>query len=98
MSPAEVQRILDDVRDKYTRAGRGDADIFRVLENRLIPLALGDAVQFQTLGNRRWRNGEYAGPVGNPGDPNREGDVYVLTPKGKRVAVFLSSVQRRSAQ
>lgn len=95
---AEIERILHDVRDTYARFGRGDADIFRLLENRLIPLALGDAVQFQTLGNRRWLNGEYEGPVENPDDPYRDGDAWVRTRSNKRVAVFLSSVQRRTTQ
>lgn len=93
----QIAAILHEVRDDYARAGRGDADVFRQLENQLIPLTPGEAVQFQALGNRRWLNGVYDGPVENPDDPYRDGDVYVLTPKGRRVAVFLSSVQRRAS-
>jgi hypothetical protein len=101
---AEIQRILHEVRDSYARFGRGDADIFRVLENRLIPLTPGEPVRFLPNlrhsdvdpAKRRWLNGTYDGPVENPDDPHRSGDVYVLTRSGSRAPVFLSSVQRRS--
>jgi hypothetical protein len=92
---AEVQRILDEVRESYARFGRGDDDIFRVLENRMIPLVPGEPVQFQEPGKRRWFNGTYDGPAGNPDDPHRNADVCVLSQSGRRVTVFLSSVQRR---
>lgn len=96
LTDAQIQYILHDVRDRYANFGRGDADIFRVLENRLIPLAPGEPVQFRKLGQHRWLNGTYDGPVDNPDDPLRSGDVYVIARSGRRVPVFLGSVQRRS--
>lgn len=88
--------ILHAVRERYARAGRGDDDIFRVLENRMDPLTPGEPVQFRELGGARWFNGTYEGPVDNPDDPQRSGDVTVLSRSGRRVGVFLSSVRRRS--
>lgn len=95
---AEIAAILDDWFTQYRRAGRLDAtmdeDMFLALRNRLIPLEPGDAVQFQEQGQRRWRNGTYTGPVDNPDDPRRSGDVVVLTRNGWHITVFLSSVRR----
>jgi hypothetical protein len=101
ISHADVLRILADVRARYAAAGRGDEDIFRVLENRLVPLTPGEPVWFQRDFQRRWLKGVYVGPVANPGDPHRKGDVVVHPTARSRASwwpddqVFLSSVQRR---
>ena len=71
---ADFVRILHEVRERYARFSRGDDDIFRVLENRVLPLVPGEPVQFQKLGRRRWLNGTFGGLVDNPDDPNRQGD------------------------
>jgi hypothetical protein len=92
---AEIGHVLDDWYEMYRRFSRVDEDVFLALRNRLIPLTQGEPVQFQELGRRRWFNGTYDGPVDNPGDPNRAGDVIVLSRSGRRVSVFLSSVRRR---
>lgn len=95
ISRAEVLRILTEVRERYARFSRGDNDVFRVLENRMVPLVPGEPVQFREVGKQRWFNGTYDGPVDNPDDPNRSGDVCVLSRSGRRMTVFLSSVQRK---
>jgi hypothetical protein len=96
ISRAEIERILDDWYDRYRRFSRIDEDVFLSLRNRLVPLAPGEPVQFQEPGKQRWFNGTYDGPVDNPGDPRRSGDVIVLSASGRRVTVFLSSVRRRA--
>jgi hypothetical protein len=96
MAPEAISEILAEIREEYARFSRGDDDIFRKLENRLVPLTPGEPVQFRELGRLRWFNGTYEGPVDNPDDPQRSGDVVVLSRSGRRVPVFLSSVQRRS--
>jgi hypothetical protein len=95
ISRAKLQQILDGWYKRYRQVDRIDEDVFLSLRNQLIPLAPGEPVQFQELGQRRWFNGTYDGPVDNPDDPHRSGDVIVLSPSGRRVAVFLSSVRRR---
>jgi hypothetical protein len=93
----EIRQILTDVRERYARAGRGDDDIFRDLENRLVPLTPGEPVMFQKSCQQRWLRGTFEGPVDNPDDPQRPGDFMVRTPGGRREPVFLSGVQRRQS-
>ena len=92
---AEVERTLDSWYERYRRSGRIDEDVYLALRNRLIPPTPGEPVQFRELGKPRWFNGTFEGPVLNPDDPNRAGDVIVVSPAGRRVPVFLSSVRRR---
>ena len=97
--PAEITAILNEIREKYARAGRGDDDIFRVIENRLSPLAPGELVQFQGLrgvSETRWLRGTVIGPwEAGPQDQYRQGDLWVLAlASGRRAPVFLSSVRR----
>jgi hypothetical protein len=87
--------FMHTVRERYARFSRGDDDIFRVLENWMAPLEPGEPVQFRELGRLRWFNGTYESPVDNPDDPQRSGDVVVLSRSGRRVSVFDSSVRRR---
>jgi hypothetical protein len=98
ISRAEIGRILDEWYADYGGFSRIDDDVFLSLRNRLIPIAPGEPVQFQEgLGTRRWLNGTFGGPVDNPDDPYRSGDVWVTaTASGRRVAVFLSSVRRHA--
>lgn len=110
LSLDQIAAILDSWYERYSRAGRmgeRNEDMFLALRNRLIPLVPDERVQFRDyspIGPRcragnRWLNGTYDGPVANPDDPNREGDVWVIrdgSSHPKRVQVFLSSVRRRS--
>jgi hypothetical protein len=95
---AEIAAILDDWFTRYRRAGRLDAtldeDMFLALYNRLLPLTPGEPVMFQELGQRRWFHGTFEGPVDNPEDPHRSGDVIVHSRSGRRASVFLSGVRR----
>jgi hypothetical protein len=101
---AEIGRILDAWYDRYRRGGRIDEGVFLALRNRLVPLAPGEPVQFLpelrhgdvNPARRRWLNGTCEGPVLNPDDPNRRGDVIVVSSSGRRASVFLSSVRRQS--
>lgn len=92
----EARAILDDWYDRYRRASRIEADVFRALENRQLPLKPGQRVRFQKDFQRRWLNGTYDGPVDNPDDPHRHGDAWVThTSSGRRYQVFLSAIERR---
>jgi hypothetical protein len=103
MSPQEIAAIVDAWYERYSRAGRmgeRNEDMFLALRNRLVPLAPGEPVQFRYRSQRRWLNGTYEGPVGNPDDPYRKGDVWVIRARHSPAAtgreqVFLSSVRRR---
>jgi hypothetical protein len=105
ISRAEIGRILDEWYAGYGGFSRIDDDVFLSLRNRLIPIAPGEPVQFLPAlrhgdvdpAKRRWLNGTFGGPVDNPDDPYRSGDVWVTaTASGRRVAVFLSSVRRHA--
>jgi hypothetical protein len=93
---ADIEDVLDEWYDKYRRFGRIEEDTFLAIRNRLVPLAPGEPVQFQELARTRWFHGTFEGPVDNPDDPQRSGDVIVTSRSGRRVSVFLSSVRRRS--
>lgn len=101
LSKQEIAAIVDEWYESYAAYCRIDEDVYLTLRNRLIPLQPGEPVQFQELGKRRWLNGTFEGPVANPDDPRREGDVIVIRASHSpitdgRVRVFLSSVRRRS--
>src|ERR1700722_5358331 len=99
ISRSEIARILDEWFARYRsydRLRRVDEDMFLALRNRLIPLSPGEPVQFRELGRQRWLNGTFTGPMDNPDDPYRRGDVWVTTTAGggRRVPVFLSAIRR----
>jgi hypothetical protein len=95
MTAGAIAEILGTYYERWSRAGRLDEQLFRDLANRLLPLVPGEVVQFQEPGRTRWFNGTFDGPVDNPDDPQRSGDVVVLSRSGRRVSVFISGVRRR---